>query len=524
MSKIEIANRVAGDLFVYALLPFHLVDDKDGNLFDSVRDSDLMLGQHLQMAEKFLENIRPHTRQDKVGTSYNSSNYSPIGDSYKYYDFIQRHFFDSRTISTLDVREIDIQSLLPSENYSRLVNLQAQLNSRTHFLGKSAVRFRLNSMHVLLNHTAALGYFLFGMKLELNAKADKESGSDVLYELSKSDFFRNIGWRRRQGAPSKSEEQFRKHALSVEEEADGGRQYLYSLYDILTCYFSNFKGFVRFYEDRLTCLYVSSSCEVGQKDDAAIRKLAFDVLRVPDRNAPNFNRSLTGPKVIQPGHSMLFTGLNEGALVIESLGSQATLKAVANKYLPAFLLAVNQREVLLKTLNCVVTLDTGRLLDMEPSQIQLVEDLKKTLTVIKLKQIFYSVSNYQEIESFFNHLQDVFNIGLMLHENEGSIREMYNLLEARRTRDEERYREEAIVRERALAEKEDRRTKIVETIGGAIACTGLFSYLKDLYPFAREARSGTQMNILYHYVALVLPVVIMIWIVWYVFRTPKDKN
>ena len=498
----------ADKAFVYALYPFHLVNAPGGDFYDGIEDNDLMMAGRQEWVKTFVGKLIPYTKQPSRESTSGRVNARPIGDPYRYYDFIQRHFCDSQTASTLEVYELDTQRLLYSGKESAFKNMQVQLGERPHYLGNSEILFKLSGISVLVNPTAALGYVLIGMEL------NSESGGDVLVELCQVDFFRNIGWRRGQGVFSESGEQFRKHSLSVPDKETGERIHRYSFHSLLTGYLGDFVRHIRFYQDRLTCLYVSSSQEIGNSNEASLKELSFEVLRVPDRNTRKFSHVLTDPAIIRPSRNMMFAGLNEGALVIESVSGNNSLKAVANKYLPAFLLAVNQREVLLKTMNAVTILDTLRLLNMDPGQIRIVEELRNNLTVLQLKQVFYSVSNYQEIETFFNQLQRVFNIELMLRENEQSIREMYNLLETKRKNDEEKYRLIAEEKEENEAEKEESRSRIVNTILGAIGCTGLFSFLKDLIPFFND----TQYDYLYRVITVALPVGLMGWLVWYVFK------
>jgi hypothetical protein len=136
---------------------------------------------------------------------------------------------------------------------------------------------------------------------------------------------------------------------------------------------------------------------------------------------------------------------------------------------------------------------------MEKEQMNYINQLKTDLLVIQLKQIFYSVSNYHEVEHFFNHLQKVFNIDIMMKENEQSIREIHNLLEEKRKKIE--------------SEKEEFRSRIVNTILGAIACLGLFSFFKDVWPFFLEKPIASY----YKFISISLPFVIMGWLIWYMF-------
>jgi hypothetical protein len=120
-------------------------------------------------------------------------------------------------------------------------------------------------------------------------------------------------------------------------------------------------------------------------------------------------------------------------------------KAIANKYFPAFVLALNQRELLLNNMQFIVQLDTKDLKSLNGDSFNKMETLRNRLLILHLKQIFYSVSNLHEVELFFNQLQKAFAIKNMLLENEECVREMFNLLEVHRNREMELI-EKAIVK------------------------------------------------------------------------------
>jgi len=114
------------------------------------------------------------------------------------------------------------------------------------------------------------------------------------------------------------------------------------------------------------------------------------------------------------------------------------------------------------------------------------------------------VSNLHEVELFFNQLQKVFAVEKMLIENEQCIREMYNLLEVKRN-------EEVAKSDKDKTALEEERSKIINTILGAIGCLGLFSFLKDLWPFIQDS----QYAFFYKMISVLLPGFVMIWLVWY---------
>ena len=198
-------------------------------------------------------------------------------------------------------------------------------------------------------------------------------------------------------------------------------------------------------------------------------------------------------------------------MIIESVNQAVALKSLANKYFPAFILTLNQRELLLKTMQSIAHLDTRELSGQNEAIFNKMENLRNRLLILQLKQIFYSVSNLHEVELFFNQLQKAFAVEKMLLENEQSVREMYNLLEVNRNNDNERI-------EKEKAELDERRSNIINTILGAIGCLGLFSFLKDLIPFYKD--SATYMG-WYRALSILLPIVVMTYIVRLVFYSKR---
>ena len=123
-------------------------------------------------------------------------------------------------------------------------------------------------------------------------------------------------------------------------------------------------------------------------------------------------------KLQSPDQSICFATMNEGALIIDNT---ILLAELGNKYLPAFVLALNQREFLLKVIRLVTSVDT--------SKIEELKDLKKFITEIYLKQISFTVSVYNEIDIFFTELQKKFDIEILMNDNKESINEIHQLIE-----------------------------------------------------------------------------------------------
>jgi hypothetical protein len=152
----------------------------------------------------------------------------------------------------------------------------------------------------------------------------------------------------------------------------------------------------------------------------------------------------------------------------------------------------------------ITTLDPDKLRKLDGDIFHKMENLRNGLLVLQLKQIFYTVSNLHEVELFFNQLQKVFAVEKMLIENDQCIREMYNLLEVKRNEEVSKF-------DKRNAAIEEKQSKIINIIASAIGCLGLFSILKDLWPFILDP----QYAVFYKVISISLPVFVMIWLVWY---------
>ena len=477
-------------IFIHGLLPFHIVSADGGGLFDIITNSGLYDHQQSNSLELLRKKLLSISKQ---------SSKSGLGDSSKYYDFIRQHFGAASSNAFLELYDIDTNLLCPTKE-SGLLNFQAQFSNQ-YYLGLSdLVLAKMHSVIILLNPMAGLGFLIFGFKISSNPEIN------ILSALEKAEFFRNIGWRQKDGPMKVNSNQYKKFSFSENADQDSGRKHLFTFYNLCENYFDSFIPHVRFYQDRLTLFYVCNPAVAGQSTDLVLRKQFFNILRVPDSKAIEFNQELTEPSIIKVGRNVIFTCLNEGAIVLESVNDTSNDPGIstANKYLPAFILAINQREVLLKTMHRVALLQADKLMALDPVQMQNIDQLKSELLIIQLKQIFYSVSNLHEVELFFNRLQQVFNIELMLKENEQSVREIYHLLDTKRNHEND-------LKEKQQARIEEARSRIFNTILGAIGCLGLFSFLKDFWPFIQDSQYAD----MYKFISVLLPVSVMAWLIWY---------
>jgi hypothetical protein len=476
--------------YIYVVMPFQIVITSDddsikskGNLFDEVTD-------HLYSQEELSTNADCLMKKISAWSEPPVNSSPMLGDFSKYYGFMRNHFGSKDEKKDISAFKLETSRIKPGPGFESFKNLQEQF-SRGAYLGQSNLRMHgMDELAILVNSTGGIGFFICGFK------STTTTGNTIDAELANAEFFRNIGWRRKE-KPKIGK--ISKHSWVFDGDVTTGL----TLYELLQCYFADLSECIRFYQDRPTVLYSLSSKSTGSKTDNELCALAYEIIRVPDRNADRFEHSLIEPTIQRVGRNVAFTALNEGALIIETINKEASIKTVANKYLPAFILALNQREVLLSTMQNIVQLETHELNKQDEEIFNKMERLRNGLLILQLKQIFYTVSNLHEVELFFNQLQRSFAVERMLMENEQCIREMHNLLEVRRNKEIERT-------EKEKAEKDERRSNIIDTILGAIGCLGLFSFLKDLIPFYNDSETYVAW---YRLLSVILPVLVMAYIV-----------
>lgn len=202
----------------------------------------------------------------------------------------------------------------------------------------------------------------------------------------------------------------------------------------------------------------------------------YNALRIPTLNKEKEvikleDSNSVKPKLAQlhyPDQSIVFCTMNEGAIVIDTSGSVDT-NALVNKYFPAFILALNQREVMLKTAKEVSQIAYKNLNSEDSITLKKLTELRKKLNLIQLKQVFYNISIYNETESFFTELQKKFSVDVLLNDNNGSIEAIHSLLESERIKNEE--------------EAQKKRDNNLALILGLVGLFGAASAVIDVYNF-----------------------------------------
>jgi hypothetical protein len=277
-----------------------------------------------------------------------------------------------------------------------------------------------NMCYIILNKYAQIGYFIFGLQIQSDEKMSLEA-------LSKSKFFRYYT------EESNNEKNNYQYSLRVYEKKDENKNivsYL-SIQKIIKTYFGDLLSHIKFlYRKPINLhLFGKTYTQVFASDSSG--QLLFNLLRMP-ANDEYLSDDLVIPDtdfIQKTNDGILFCGMNEGACVFDCYltGGLDLFK----KYFPSFILAINQREIMIRTNNEISLLNIRDFeFGINDSVIERLKKLKKKINIFQLKQVIYSISFYNEISLFYNNLQNNFNIELLLKDNKQSVMEIHTLLES----------------------------------------------------------------------------------------------
>jgi len=203
--------------------------------------------------------------------------------------------------------------------------------------------------------------------------------------------------------------------------------------------------------------------------------------------------------------------LNEGAFVIEGIEESADL---INKYYPSFLFALNQKYLfnyMQQKINELPLIKNDHLIKYN------VEDLKvlqQTMINAEFFQIFTSLSNYNEIDMFFEKLRDQFKIEQLKQEFLESINGISNItqIDEKEKEDANRKIQKTLNEEEHLRKNQkeklqgDRLNWIVLLFTVAQVWSGIYSSL----PLAGEPE-GYYYNLIINAIIVLSVLIVVIW-------------
>jgi len=297
---------------------------------------------------------------------------------------------------------------------------------------------------VITNEFAEMGYIIFNFIFNNGLKLNES-------EIYK--FFRFYS--------NKEIKKGKHHLITLTENSEDGsiQEKQLSIEDILSySYFKKIWPYIKFRHRRPVLLHLSNTKEIilGEKLNINL----YNIIRTKNTENEQFI-STDQNYVVTSGSGVSMCILNEGAFVLDPLRKGA--QELINNYFPAFIFALNQREVMIKITQYSSNLSITQLRESKNETIAVLRDIKEKIELFKFKQLFYSVSFIDEIVVFYKQLQNSMNIDILLTDNKECVEEVVKRLEE--------------------IDQEKRDLWINATLS-FIGCLGLFSFFKDLIPFA----------------------------------------
>ena len=362
--------------------------------------------------------------------------------------------------------------------------------------------------YVILNEYAQLGYFVFGIEME----ADPEVSIKDLSELVFFRFYRN-------------EENTSKNKYAMLRQVSGQSvsetkvEDKLTFEDVINSRFNTLLPFIKFRYDRPMLLHLLKNRESINISD--LNCYLYNSIRMPKNPLsplPETKGTYTNDMdyIRHTGSGVSICVLNEGAAIIDEVPDD--LNGLFNKYFPAFILALNQREIMLQINQYSSQLKSIDFKNSDPEILEFLRDLKSRIDIYQFKQVFYSVSFFDEIVLFYNKLQNAFNIDILLKDNKECLSSIFTLLEENRLQEEEKQRKDASI-------AQEKRDFWINTSLMGIGCLGLFSFFKDLIPFSLDDQPNAyfgQFSIYYKLFSSISPFLVF-WVLLRIMRKNKNK-
>jgi len=257
----------------------------------------------------------------------------------------------------------------------------------------------------------------------------------------------------------------------------------------------------------------------------------YDVIRIPRAYSNGIDRNIK-PHNYLTGSKTMVAAINEGAAVIDHVVESTS--DYLNKYLPAFILALNQRQNMMFINKRIASIPQNKLFHLENENSPLVREfahLKKTIDITHLKQVFFSISFVDEIAFFYHKVQQAFQVEVLLQDNKDCVSEIYTLLETNRKElekkrliEEKLQRDEEIKRQEEAARKQENRDKQLNIVLAALGCLGIFGFFKDFFPFWTDRTPDSLLHEWtygYKWLSVLLPLTLCFYFIW---STHRIKN
>lgn len=381
------------------VLPFKIVnEDINNNPFDFKNQSQY-INEDQELFSQFLNKMK----------TFDCDNEKIV--DIKYHDFVSSYISNQK--------EDQIKSFLKFYSLSPEYYIKQKVfnfNKNKFFLAESDVEFIFHkNTYIITNENARICYLVLNFELLL-----EDASVSILDELSKLEFFR---YYKPKQVEKNSSTIIPKYQIRVQQGINE-EALQYSLFSLVLDYFKPIISNIKFLYDRPITLHLFNS-DNGFNDTGILNKKFYNSLRVPvklNESEQDLNTFINEIKT--PDLNIRFMAMNEGGIVIDR--GCSNLKDLVNKYFPAFILALNQREIMIMTNRKISTIDYDKVLKNNLSK------LKNDIHLFQLKQMFYSISFISEIDQFFCELQNKFRIETLLRDNKEGIFEINALLEKER--------------------------------------------------------------------------------------------
>jgi len=272
--------------------------------------------------------------------------------------------------------------------------------------------------------------------------------------------------------------------------------------------YSSLDNLIQFDIEKPILLHLFNNTNREQiSDDKDLDVLLYRAIRIKSNLD---SHSITNLNLVTRTYSGIsFCTLMEGAAIMD-LSRETSHSDLFNRFFPSFLLAINQREAMIRLNEKLSNFSYKNLenaINDEANNkvIENIKSIKNEVRFFKFKQIIYSVSFYDEIALFYKKLHAAFDIQLLLDDNEASVKEIHDMLVQVENNKEEKLRKER-----------EKKENLQSTLLGAIGCLGLFSFFKDLIPFLNDKQymilNDKQYMIFYKIISVATPILIMLFI------------
>jgi len=351
-----------------------------------------------------------------------SNNKNSIIDKFKYHTYISNYLGSNENkvndLSFLETFFIDpekvnkiIKDKIPFNFFFNRINLK---------LGKSNLHFGLNEPLIILNKKIKIGYVIFRFRfIESSDDNDKTYPSDeeslaFIEALSKIDFFRFFNENRD------------KHCISCVYE---DKTYFIPMIEIINGLFSEYSKSIIFTYPKPILFHHGIFPFETIKDNTY-----YNLLRIPPKDMGDLNTLQINSTTVEG--RIKFICMNEGALIIDRTTTFKEMHNIFNKYFPAFIIALNQREIMMKVARIISEIPGLEIEKNSPIFIEKLSELRKLIHILQLKQVFYSISNFNEVACFYKELQIKFNLELLLNDNKDSIDSIHGILDSENSKKE----------------------------------------------------------------------------------------